>query len=209
LAKKRGDTDVLKPTTDRRIRRTRQCLQEALLSLLKDRSYADITVQDISNRADFNRVTFYAHYRDKDDLLTDIIEGKLNGLIDCLRVSRVKGTEVELESGVNPWTLQLFDYIYQHAEFFQIFYLDNKVPGFFGMLYNVVWRYFHEEVQIQGSRSGGTVELNQEMYNDYMTAAILGVIGYWIKTGFTYSAKYMAEQLTEIVHNRPHRLLIR
>jgi AcrR family transcriptional regulator len=55
--------------TDRRVRRTRDLLRRALLSLIQEQGYDRITVQDILERADIGRSTFYAHYRDKDDLL--------------------------------------------------------------------------------------------------------------------------------------------
>jgi AcrR family transcriptional regulator len=55
---------------DRRTRRTRQLLRSALLSLLKEKRYDEISVQDIIERADVARSTFYMHYVDKDDLLT-------------------------------------------------------------------------------------------------------------------------------------------
>ena len=54
---------------DRRIQRTRQLLEDALLALIVEKGYAEITVQDILDRANLGRSTFYAHYRDKDDLL--------------------------------------------------------------------------------------------------------------------------------------------
>jgi AcrR family transcriptional regulator len=54
---------------DRRVRRTRQLLREALTELIVEKDYALITVRDILDRADVGRSTFYAHFRDKDDLL--------------------------------------------------------------------------------------------------------------------------------------------
>jgi AcrR family transcriptional regulator len=54
---------------DRRVRRTRLLLHQALIELMTERDYTRITVQDIIDRADVGRSTFYAHYRDKDDLL--------------------------------------------------------------------------------------------------------------------------------------------
>jgi len=54
---------------DRRQRRTRQALRDALLGLLRERRYEAISVQDIVERADVARSTFYEHYLDKDDLL--------------------------------------------------------------------------------------------------------------------------------------------
>jgi AcrR family transcriptional regulator len=55
--------------TDRRIQRTEQMLREALIGLILERGYDAITVQDILDRANMGRSTFYAHYRDKEDLL--------------------------------------------------------------------------------------------------------------------------------------------
>jgi AcrR family transcriptional regulator len=60
--------------TDRRSLRTRRLLGEALIALLLEKRYEDITVQDILERANIGRSTFYEHYWDKEDLLTSEIE---------------------------------------------------------------------------------------------------------------------------------------
>jgi len=57
------------PKPDRRIQRTRQLLHEALIALILEKGYDAITLQDILERANLGRSTFYAHYRDKEDLL--------------------------------------------------------------------------------------------------------------------------------------------
>lgn len=54
---------------DPRVKRTRQALQHALMELMTEKSFPAITVQDIAERADVNRVTFYAHFQDKQALL--------------------------------------------------------------------------------------------------------------------------------------------
>jgi AcrR family transcriptional regulator len=56
---------------DRRVRRTRRALADALLSLLTEKRYEDVTVQDILDRADIGRSTFYAHFVDKDSLMIE------------------------------------------------------------------------------------------------------------------------------------------
>jgi AcrR family transcriptional regulator len=58
---------------DPRVKRTRKLLREALYTLLRDKSFDAITVQDIAMRATVNRATFYAHYQDKYTLMDDII----------------------------------------------------------------------------------------------------------------------------------------
>jgi AcrR family transcriptional regulator len=60
--------------TDRRIGRTRQLLQKALLDLIAERSYDAVTIQEIVDRANVARTTFYVHYKSKDDLLMDCHE---------------------------------------------------------------------------------------------------------------------------------------
>lgn len=54
---------------DRRVRKTKQALRSALDELLLERQYGRISVQDILDRSDVGKTTFYAHYGNKDDLL--------------------------------------------------------------------------------------------------------------------------------------------
>ena len=78
---------VLRPTPvdpgtsdgDRRVRRTRQALTLALIELVLEKRYDAITIQDLLDRADVGRSTFYGHYRGKDDLLLRSFEGLLGG----------------------------------------------------------------------------------------------------------------------------------
>ena len=53
---------------DRRVQKTLKALQKALIELIKQHGYDGITVQDVVNRANVGRTTFYQHYRGKDDL---------------------------------------------------------------------------------------------------------------------------------------------
>jgi AcrR family transcriptional regulator len=53
---------------DRRVQRTRKLLQDAFGQLIREKGYDAITVQDILDRADVGRATFYAHYQNKEDL---------------------------------------------------------------------------------------------------------------------------------------------
>ena len=55
--------------TDARVRRTRDALGDALVALMQEKPFDSITVQDVLDRAQVGRSTFYAHYSDKDDLL--------------------------------------------------------------------------------------------------------------------------------------------
>ncbi len=65
---------MAKRPTDRRVQRTRQLLQDALIAMLIEKGYAATTVQDIIDRANVGRATFYAHFADKETLLASRIE---------------------------------------------------------------------------------------------------------------------------------------
>lgn len=65
------------PKLDRRVKRTRKLLQQAFGELLAEQDFHSITVQDIVERADVNRATFYAHFDDKFALLSFSVRGGL------------------------------------------------------------------------------------------------------------------------------------
>lgn len=58
-------------TQDRRVQRTRRLLRGALVELVKEKGYDAVTIQDITERANLGRTTFYLHYQSKEELLFD------------------------------------------------------------------------------------------------------------------------------------------
>ena len=60
--------------TDRRVKKKRELLQKALIELISERSYDAITVQDIVDRANVGRTTFYLHYNSKEELFVSCHE---------------------------------------------------------------------------------------------------------------------------------------
>jgi AcrR family transcriptional regulator len=57
------------PPQDRRVRRTRRQLRDALVSLILERGWDDVSLVDVCARADVGRSTLYTHFADKEDLL--------------------------------------------------------------------------------------------------------------------------------------------
>jgi AcrR family transcriptional regulator len=69
-------------TTDPRIVRSRRMLMDALVRLLKNKEFEDISVQEIADEATLNRATFYLHYPDKNALLQAMTDLRFRDLIE-------------------------------------------------------------------------------------------------------------------------------
>jgi len=73
------------PKTDRRIVRTRATLGQALVALMQEKNFEEITVQNVLDRAGVGRSTFYVHYRDKNDLFLSDVEDFLEWVSSALK----------------------------------------------------------------------------------------------------------------------------
>ena len=91
--------------TDRRVRKTDARLHDALMSLIHDKSYGSIAVRDILDRADVGRSTFYAHFRDKDDLLA-------SGIYEALQ--SIQSTAAAASDPFAWFSLPIFEHIQRH-----------------------------------------------------------------------------------------------
>ena len=94
----RTDDTLSRP--DRRVARTRKALKDALTDLILERGYEALTVQDVIDRADVGRSTFYAHFLDKDDLLMAILAD--------LEMPGLDPSEWKPDDPAFGWTLALF-----------------------------------------------------------------------------------------------------
>jgi AcrR family transcriptional regulator len=98
MAIRRDDDGGARP--DRRVARTRRTLKEALTDLILEKGYESVTVQDVIDRADVGRSTFYAHFVDKDDLLMAILAD--------LEMPAPDTTTWQPDDPAFGWTLELF-----------------------------------------------------------------------------------------------------
>ena len=80
--------------TDARVRRTRDALGDALVALMQEKPFETITVQDVLDRAQVSRSTFYSHYSDKDDLLMSDAEEFFESISMALSVHGDKSDRV-------------------------------------------------------------------------------------------------------------------
>lgn len=83
-----------RPKMDRRVRRTRDALGDALVALMQEKPFDDIKVQDVLDRAGVGRSTFYAHFRDKDDLFMSDAEDFFEAMATALSVRQEQSDRV-------------------------------------------------------------------------------------------------------------------
>ena len=98
---------------DRRVRRTRRLLAQAMISLVLEKGYEGVTIRAITGRADVGYATFFRHYESKDALLGEVLEVVLDDLLRLLRPG-----EAERRAGGKPAAVgeALFRYVEENAE---------------------------------------------------------------------------------------------
>src|SRR5688500_6236743 len=72
---------------DRRVRKTRDAIRQALIDLMTEKGYEAVTVADIIGRADIGRSTFYTHFTDKQQVLNASLD-ELAGFLRAHRAAR-------------------------------------------------------------------------------------------------------------------------
>jgi AcrR family transcriptional regulator len=101
---------------DRRVKRTRQLLRDALIGLILEKGYQAVTVQDITDRANLGRATFYLHYPNgKDELLLTMMEETMQDIIQQIG----QPVDENFMMGGIPPSLIAFEHAREHATFYR------------------------------------------------------------------------------------------
>ncbi|MGG0656864.1 TetR/AcrR family transcriptional regulator [Rummeliibacillus pycnus] len=173
---------------DRRVARTQKNLKNALLVLLKEKELKDISITEVTQNARCNRVTFYSHYTDLQDLLASIFDDYLNDLIDYFRKSfkdleRFSATDAKRH-------LPLFKFIYQNQFVFSLMLKGEVLPGSQN-------QFCESLVQVSNTELGLEEQTVIEIpaLNYFTTYGSLGFFMYWIQQDFKDSPEVMAQKL--------------
>ena len=171
---------------DRRVRRTRRSLIDALIALIVERGYDRITVQDILDRADVGRSTFYAHFRDKDALLLS----SFDELRDDLRRDMDALTPGEMPDDPAHPVSVVFRHAYDHRPIYRALcgrqggnVIDGHLRAMFGTL---LGDHLRPHLAAAGS------SLPPAVVTEFYASALIGVLKCWVNDDFPYSPHEVA-----------------
>lgn len=112
---------------DKRVRRTKKLLRQALAELMREKEFKNITVSDVVRRADINRGTFYVYYRD----VYDLREKVENEMVDTLRGTiEAALPEVVAQASMRPVIEQAVRYLEENHDLAFVLLRDNGVGSF-------------------------------------------------------------------------------
>lgn len=175
---------------DRRIGRTRKLMHEALMSLIVEKGYEAITVQDILDRADVGRSTFYTHYRDKDELLLSGFD-HLRSLFEQQQQALLTAKHGDKGPEFN-FILELFRHTGQHHKLYKA--IAGKQSG--EMILKYVHRYLYDllivpHAALMKNRKAPPVPV--EITTHWLVSSLLSLMTWWLDNNMPYSAERMDE----------------
>ncbi|MEF2968682.1 TetR/AcrR family transcriptional regulator [Paenibacillus sp. M1] len=173
---------------DRRILKTQEALKQAVIELMTEKNFDEITIQEIADRANVNRGTIYLHYQDKYDLLDKLIETHLISLGEMDKWA----CQLDWADALIPY----FEYFEQNYLFFSTMLASKEAKGapssFRIRLLASFMEGFKGEID---KESGKNTDLNDEVILQFAGTAYVGVIEWWIRNGMPYPPQVMAKQV--------------
>lgn len=171
-------------TEDRRTRRTRAALRASLMSLMTEKGYDGVTVQDVIDRADVGRSTFYAHYNDKNDLLDDLLVG-LWGLL-------MPNVNIDAADPRRPlrFSLEMFRHVRdQRALLLGLLNPENGGPVI-RQVENMLTEVVRGELQ-QIAAGNGSLGVPIDLIAASVVASFIAALRWWVDTDFTRTPEQM------------------
>ena len=176
---------------DRRVRRTRKLLKEALVAVTLEKGYQNVTIQDVTERADIGYRTFFRHFSGIDQLLVAVGQETLNELREILIFpSKI---DASLVGGAHEKNGQvLFKFIQKTPDIFQVLFLERGVRF---CLQPVIEAAGKDIDQLLSTISD--LRFPQKIITNHLIASIFELIRWWLLNGMSHSP----EEMGEIMHH--------
>jgi AcrR family transcriptional regulator len=177
--------------TDRRVRRTRDALGDALVALMHEKPFAEIKVQHVLDRASVGRSTFYAHFRDKDDLFLSDADEFFEGMSTLLSRRR------ENSHRVAP-VREMFAHLAEVRKFYDALVASGKIHDAMELAQGHFARGIAKRLA-ELSRARGISEAQRPIIANALAGSLLSLLTWWITRGMPGSPEQMDEAYHRLV----------
>ena len=176
---------------DRRSQRTREALHQALFALMREKPYDAITVQDIIDRANLGRSTFYSHFVDKNDLASYSLELILSALVHG------PGADAPTRPGLIA-TAPLFQHVRDQFPLFQMQMRGRGLDLFFerGQAY---WNQKIERDMRSHLAPGQTPAVPLAVLANFVTGTWVTLLKWWLDAKMPYTPERMDDIFQQLV----------
>lgn len=183
---------------DRRVARTRRALRLALLELIDEKRFDDITVEEIAARADVGRATFYLHYKDKEDLLlaeiTEMVATRLNALSNIpLAAWRAYQDASRPDAPPLPALVEVFRHIQRHSNLYRLVLRGEGAPRLTSRVGEIIAVGVYDLLTRRLESGDEKVQLvvPVEFLASYFSGALLGSAAWWLESGLLRTPEEM------------------
>ncbi len=178
---------------DRRIVKTKTALFEAFLQLLSEKPYEDITVNEICERADIRRATFYKHYNDKLAFFTAFTH-MLRDRFDT-NVWKSKTTTPDYYIA---YAERLVEYINEHDKAIENMFKSNLLPTILSVLIEQNYKDTYERL-VKDIIKGRTYPASPEVIASMCAGGVATVIFHWYTTGRVKSVAALSYEISTLI----------
>ncbi|HBF9035024.1 TetR/AcrR family transcriptional regulator [Clostridioides difficile] len=181
-----------KVSIDRRTIRTKKMIRSALAELIDEKGFNNISVTDLTQRADINRETFYLHYVDKYDLL-ERIENEIIQEIEeeTKHLDSSNMMEIDTSSEPLPFMVKLFEYFRKNSVIIKSILGPKGDPTFERKIKKFIETNLFEKQKLINFNIDEAI-ISEEYFIQYILSADLGVIQYWLEKNMKESPEEMA-----------------
>jgi len=179
-------------TDDRRVRKTKKALRQGLVSLLAQKNLKDISVRELTERADLHRGTFYVHYKD----IYDLYDRTWQEMLEEVKEIFLQHPPEELRGSPGPLFQAIMEYAWDNRDLCQMFFGPNGDQALVRELERIAEKKFVQDWPVlfpHKDMPGG------EYLRIFMVDGCMGVVRRWVDDGMTKSPQEMARLLDRFI----------
>ena len=182
--------------------RSKEKLHEAYLSLIIE-GHDKLSIQQVAQKAEVTRPTFYKLYKDINELRKDLIEKLLMELKEALTIQNPKPLNVMAKDDMPENLILLFEHIRKNHIAYETLLIYQPDALFINGIQDMLKEYVRDGIYFSQTRPY-LINVDEELIVAYAAGAYLESVRWWIKTKYEASAINVAKTLIELSLNGPY-----